>query len=97
MAQSMSSESGGFGAGFLDIIKGVGGLAIEYEKAKRVDVETKAAGNNIPDNADIVAGRAGQAASDSTGGVFKSPYVKLGLIFGGVVVGAVVLKKAKVI
>jgi len=97
MAQTMSDATGGFGSGLRDWIKDIAGLAISYEQAKRVDVETRGGSKNMPDNADVVAGRTQQAASDSLGGAFKSPVVKYGLIGAGVIAAAVVLKKARVI
>lgn len=102
MAQTQGTDTGGFGAGFKDFLFGVADKAIQYEQAKRVDVETTSSGRNVPDNADMVAGQTRQAASDTLGGSFKKAIAGVSiqnwlLIGGGIAVGSVVLKKLRVI
>lgn len=87
-----------FAGDFLGDLKNV---AIDAARAKYVDVETVDSDRNIPDQADVRAGYAVQAASDATGGTFKPSFA--GMTVGqwaglsvAAVVGLVVLKKAKV-
>lgn len=101
MAQTSSSETGGWGFGILDFLDGAADLAIKVKDAKAVDVETSEA-NNVPDQADIQAGQARQSASDGLGGTFSKslmgvPVTTILVGVGVVVGGAVALKLLRVI
>jgi hypothetical protein len=72
MAQTTSSDTGGgFWTGLFGGVKDIAGLAIEYERAKNIDVETINDSDNIPDQNDLVYGTDKQAGSDSLGGVLS--------------------------
>lgn len=93
------------GAGVWNGLSGLFGdvkeLAIDYTRAKYINAETVNDDRNVPDEADLRAGVAQQAASDATGGTFASsvagvPVAKVLIVAGAGIATLVILKKTGV-
>lgn len=106
MAQTTSADTGGSGQGFFDRLttglKDVAGLAIEWEQAKRIDVETSNSTQNIPGREDQVYTPTKNASVDSLGGGLSRKYGGLtGFQWvaagAGVTAFALILKRVRVI
>lgn len=101
MAQTAASDAGGGGRGWIDDLKDFAGLAIDYTRAKNIDVETQNSGGYVPDRQDYEYGT-GNNAGSSTGKQLTRTYGgltpgQLGLLGAGVVGGVVLLKAVGVI
>lgn len=95
------TESSDLWSGAKNLLGDIKDFALDYGRAKYIDVETTQSDRNIPDEADLREGYAPQTASNATGGVYAPSVagvdVKQVALIGGLgLLGLVVLKKAKV-
>ncbi len=96
MAMTQSSDAGGWGAGFKDLLFGVADKAIEYERAKNVDVETSDSGNNVPDRNDLIHNQGDEVSKDALGGTWSRAFGGLTLPQWGLIGGVVLVVTAVV-
>lgn len=75
MASTSSSDTGGWGFGFSDILGAVDKLAnyaIDYERAKAIDTEPENSTPNIPDTVDLKTGQGQLGGGAGADGIVRT-------------------------